>query len=237
MTRIKILEIYATVLLIAVVVALLYVWMASPLGTSDKVGITMAISTVALVIVTSIYAWHTHKMAEEMREQRLSESLPLLVPDITRKGIGNQKLEPDEVDYGMLQVGKGLVVWWWNFGNGTAINSRFYFYPATSEGRAASFPSHWFGTLEAGGKKEVDFDKIFERYNWKTSILDDTRWHQISDTYRPRLKIEYHDIYERSITTVQEFRVEEQNGSKRAFLGELYFTINGRRLGGVSHND
>ena len=69
MTRIKIVEIYLSVLIIAGVVALLYVWMASPLGTSDKVGITMAISTVALVIVTSIYAWHTRKMADEMRKQ------------------------------------------------------------------------------------------------------------------------------------------------------------------------
>ena len=78
MKRIKILEIYAT-LLIAVVVALLYVWMASPLGTSDRVGITMAISTVALVIVTGIYAWHTRKMAEEMWKDRQQTSRPVIV--------------------------------------------------------------------------------------------------------------------------------------------------------------
>ncbi len=85
MTRIKILEICAIVLLIAIVVALLYVWMGAPLGwiapprgTSDKVGITMAISTVALVIVTGIYAWHTHKMAEEMRDTRYDALRPIV---------------------------------------------------------------------------------------------------------------------------------------------------------------
>jgi len=52
-----------------VVSLLLYIWLGSPLGTSDRVGITTAISTVALAIYTSIYAWHTRKMANEMREQ------------------------------------------------------------------------------------------------------------------------------------------------------------------------
>ena len=101
MTRIKIVEIYLTVLIIAYVVALLYVWMAAPLGTSDKVGITMAISTVTLVIVTGIYAWYARKMAEQMRKQRYSESLPLLVPDIAPPGY-DKELEPNEVDYLML---------------------------------------------------------------------------------------------------------------------------------------
>jgi hypothetical protein len=82
---------------------------------------------------------------------------------------------------------------------------------------------------EVGGKEELDFDKIFERYNRETKLLNDKRWHQISDEYQPRVEAEYQDIYERKITTVQEFRIDEQN--KRAFLGELYFTVNGRRLG------
>ncbi len=66
------------IVIFAVVIALLYVWKVSLLGTSDKVGITMAISTVALVIVTGIYAWHTHKMAEEMREQRYDALRPII---------------------------------------------------------------------------------------------------------------------------------------------------------------
>ena len=79
MTRIKILEIFAAVFIVGGVVALIYLWTASPLGTSDKVGLTMAISTVELVIVTGIYAWHTRKMAEEMKEQRLLISQPRLI--------------------------------------------------------------------------------------------------------------------------------------------------------------
>ena len=78
MKRIKILEIYFSIGLFAAVVALLYVWLASPLGTSDRVGITMAISTVALVIVTGIYAWHTRKMADEMRDARYDALRPII---------------------------------------------------------------------------------------------------------------------------------------------------------------
>jgi len=69
--------IYTILTLLVLVVA--YVWVFSPLGTSDRVGITTAISMVALFIVTSIYAWHTRKMADEMREQRLIEVQPYLL--------------------------------------------------------------------------------------------------------------------------------------------------------------
>jgi hypothetical protein len=60
-----------------------YIWVFSPLETSDRVGITTAISMVALFIVTSIYSWHTRKMAEEMREQRYDTVRPVL--DIQRQ--------------------------------------------------------------------------------------------------------------------------------------------------------
>ena len=70
-----------------------------------------AISMVVLVGVTIFYAWRTFaisratkqqadasaKMAKEMKEQRYSESLPLLVPDITRRSIVDKKLESNEV--------------------------------------------------------------------------------------------------------------------------------------------
>jgi hypothetical protein len=51
----------------------------------------------------------------------------------------------------------------------------------------------------------------------------------LSEAYHPYLLAEYQDIYERIITTVQRFRIDEQN--RRAFLGELYFEVNNRRLG------
>ena len=194
----------------------------------------------ALVLVTVIYAKRTSEIAkateqqaEEMREQRYAESLPLLVPDITFV----IRVDPNELDYELLQTGQGTKVVWHNAGKGAAINSRFSFYPVpTSSGKAEVFPSHGLGTLELGGKKEVDFDKIFERYNRETKLLDDKRWQQISNTYRPRLEAEYQDIYERNVTTIQEFRIDEQN--KKLLLGELYFTVNGRRLGeDVTHHD
>jgi len=177
-----------------------------------------------LVLITAWYAIQTATMADEMKRQRYYESLPLLVPTVP------PILKTEELPYGSLQSGVGMKVMWCNMGKGTAINSRFYFYPVpASSGKAEAFPSHRLGTLEVGGKKEVDFDKIFERYYGETKLLDDKRWQQISNTYRPRLEAEYQDIYERKITTVQEFRIDEQN--EKAFLGELYFTVNGRRLG------
>jgi hypothetical protein len=223
MTRIKIAEIYLTVLIIAYVVALLYVWMAAPLGTSDKVGITMAISTVTLVIVTGIYAWYARKMAEEMREQRYTECLPLLVPNITRRSIVDQKLEPNEIEYRILQTGVGLEVAWHNLGKGVAINTRLSFSspPLDSHpGKSLYFSPRESNALGVAAKESISFEP--------TSV----GWgHQLVDQTKPRLEAEYQDIYERKITTVQEFRIEEQNNTKRAFLGDLYFTVNGRRLG------
>ena len=173
------------------------------------------------------------KIAEETKEQRYSESLPLLVPHMTF----TIQVDPNELDYGLLQAGQGIKVMWCNVGKGAAINSRFSFYPIpTSSGKAEFFPPCGLGALGVGGKKEVDFDKIFERYWQQTKLLNDKGWHQISDEYQPRLEAEYQDIYKRNITTVQEFRIDGQD--KKAFLGELYFTINGRRLGEeVTHRD
>ena len=62
-------------------------------------------------------------------------------------------------------------------------------------------------------------------------ILNDGQLRDIPKEYCPHLLAEYRDIYERKITTVQEFCIEEQNDYKRVILGDLYFTVNGRRLG------
>jgi len=187
-----------------------------------------------LVVATFVYALmairqanSSTKMAHEMMEQRYSESLPLLVPTIPRI------FSTDELPYECLQSGAWIQVIWRNIGKGAAINSKLYFYPIpTSSGKAELFPPYELGTLEIGGKKEIDFNKIFESYKRETKLLNDKRWQQISDEYQPRLEAEYLDIYERTITTVQEFRIDEQN--KKAFVGELYFKVNDKRLGEVS---
>jgi len=192
-----------------------------------------AISMVVLAIITGIYAWRTHvmskaareqadasmTMAEQMRKQRYSESLPLLIPTVT-KNWNTQGLKSNEIPYEYLQTGIGIKVVWRNVGKGTAINSRFSFWSApTSSGKANFFPPSESGTLEVGGKKEVDYSEL----------LDESQLRDIPQGYHPHLLAEYQDIYERRITTVQKFRIDEQN--KRAFLGELYFTIDGKRLG------
>ena len=167
-----------------------------------------------LVLITAWYATQTTTMAKEMKRQRYSESLPLLVPTVP------PILSTDELPYESLQTGVGVKVMWCNLGKGVAINSRFSFWTApTSQGKATFFPPRESGTLAVGDKKEVYYSEI----------LDDGQLHDISDAYQPRVEAEYLDIYERKVTTVQKFRIDEQN--EKAFLAELYFTINGRRLG------
>jgi len=183
-----------------------------------------------LVIVTGIYAWRTFaisnatrkqadasvKMAEETKEQRYSESLPLLVPTIP------DILPSRKLFYEAIASGVGVKVIWCNIGKGIAINSRFSFWTApTSLGKAHFFPPHESVTLEVRGKKEVNYDEI----------LNDGELRDIPEEYCPHLLAEYQDIYEREITTVQEFQIEEHNNYKNVLLGEIYFTINGRRLG------
>ena len=77
----------AIIIVIASIGSLIYIWIFSHLETSERVGITTAIATVALVITTAVYAWHTRQMAEEMREQRLSEARPYLLSRITNGAI------------------------------------------------------------------------------------------------------------------------------------------------------
>jgi predicted histidine transporter YuiF (NhaC family) len=83
-----------------------------------------AIAMVVLVVVTIFYAYQAKKardsaeasaqasvkMAEETREQRYSESLPLLVPHITFA----IQVAPNELDYELLQAGQGRS--WWQRG-------------------------------------------------------------------------------------------------------------------------
>ena len=119
-----------------------------------------------------------------------------------------------------LLSGNGIRVMWRNMGKGVAINSQVSFCAApTPTGKAWFFPPHELGALEVGDQKEVDYSKM----------LDAAQLDAISGIYHAKLGAEYRDIYERRITTVQEFRVDEEN--RGTFLGELYFTINGRRLG------
>ncbi len=197
-----------------------------------------AVSTVILAIVTGVYAFLTYgigkatkqqakasvKMAEEMREQRYKDTLPLLAPTLLSYP---SEIALDVVSYEALQSGDRIRVMWRNVGKGVAINTRFSFWSApTSPEEASFFPPRESGTLQVGGIKIVD-------YREKQS---DRQLCDISDKYCPRLVAEYRDIYERKITTVQEFVLDKENN--RSFIGELYFTINGRRLGKeIKNND
>lgn len=178
---------------------------------------------ITLVLVTASYADSAKtqadaslKMAQEMKEQRYSECIPVLLVVITQKTNG---LDPNEHLYRILQTGVGATFEWANLGKGVAINARFSLWglPLDSHpGKVLFFPPSESKALEVGAHVPVVFDYKGE-------------WFDQPNAYCPRLEAEYQDIYERCITTVQEFRINA--GNRTASLGELYFKINGRRLG------
>jgi len=222
-------QLYIILLILGLMFLIFLTYHASEIEGADW---GQVILMIGLVSVTAVYASSTEKqaeasvkMAEEMREQRYVESLPILIPEVTgRSFLGNDaKIEPNEVDYGTLQTGVGLEVIWRNLGKGVAINSRFSFWSVpldSSPDKVLYFPAYESSFLEIGGHK-----KIIISDTWKYQTID------LSKALKPQFIAEYNDIYERIITTVQEFHIESENGRKRAFLGELYFTINGKRLG------
>ncbi len=180
-----------------------------------------------LVLVTTYYAIETRriadatkqqaaasvKMAEEMREQRYSECQPVLIPEIVL-----QPPEPPNSLYSALQSGVGFKVKWHNSGKGVAINTRFSLWgiPLDSNpNRVLHFPPDQSTAIPLGGTREVVF-------NWRGTFEQPTSHH-------PRLEAEYQDIHERNLTTVLVFAFDK--GEKKANVGELYFTVNGRRLG------
>jgi len=93
------------------------------------------ILTSALVIITSLYVWRTFvisrsaarqadassHMAKETREQKFSECLPLLVPEIPNIA---DATDPEDA-YSRLQNGVDVI--WRNHGKGVAVNAEFYF--------------------------------------------------------------------------------------------------------------
>jgi hypothetical protein len=201
------------------------------IGLSDRLQILLMFG---LVAVTAFYAWSAFrqadanvKMAEEMAKKRYSEFQPVLIPKIpTRLG----QIPEEDVLYMILASGlggmeqqtpKGVTIRWHNAGKGVALNAMFSLTgtPLESEPNKARLftPTPNLRTaLKVDEEKEVTFD-----LEWKAVNM--------SAGYSPRLEAEYQDIYERKLTTVQEFSFNK--GKEKAHLGELYFTVNGRRLG------
>ena len=167
---------------------------------------------VGLLLVTAVYADSTAKMAEEMKEQRYTETLPLLLPEIPN--IVNAK-DPRDA-YSHLQNGVDVI--WRNHGKGVAIDAEFYLRRGRRIGGMV-FPSsyHILTTIGIEGHKEVSFKE-----EWVGICQNQP------EVFHPQLEAKYYDIYGRKITTVQELDIVK--GDKKAFLGTLYFTINGKRL-------
>jgi len=236
------------------------IWKASEL--ENYAGVVQAWVTVVLVLVTAAYAYNIKrqtdanvemtksakeqtevsiKMATEIRNQRYSESMPLLVPEIPN--IDNAKNPNDAY----LRLQSSIDVIWKNHGRGAAINAEFFFQWNTI-GRLSDSTYCMLSTIGIEKSKAIRFENTWiER-------LQSSEGHS-----RPRLIAKYYDIYEREITTVQELDiVREHNTYKtheestlnkelldensvsivierglqedRAFRGDIYFTINGKRL-------
>jgi hypothetical protein len=202
------------------------------------------ILTAVLVIITGIYAWRTFaisnaakkqadatvKMAHEMAEKRYSDCQPVLIPKIDAR-VG--QIPEEDVLYMILASGLGgirqrtpvgVAIRWHNAGKGVALSATFSLIGTPLEGepnkvRLFTPTPNLRTALKVDGEKEVTFD-----LEWKAVDMP--------DGYSPRLEAEYQDIYERPTTTVQEFRFDAEN--RTAVLGDLYFTVDGRRLGGHS---
>ncbi len=231
MTKKEIVSFSVAGIIFAIVLAV--VLLLNLINTAQAIQIIISF---VLVLITTIYVKRTSdiakatkeqaeasiRMAKQVEEQRYSESLPLLVPIINPiVSPFAQELEPNEVPYELLQG--GISATWENLGKGVAINTRFSFWAASLDshpGKALFFSPRESTVLEIGGRKEINYIG-----KWGGQL------HDIPQGYYPRLEAEYQDIYERKVTTVQKFRIEEENGNKRAFLGDLYFTVNGERLG------
>ena len=201
-----------------------------------------------LVVITGIYALRTHvisqatrkqadasvKMADETATKRYSDSQPVLIPKIPAR-LG--QIPEEDVLYMILASGlggieqqtpKGVTIRWHNAGKGVALNARFFLTGTPLESQPNKLrlftPTPNLRTaFKVVEEKEVIFD-----LNWKEV--------EMPHGYSPQLEAEYQDIYERKLTTVQEFSFDKGKG--KAHLGELYFTVNDRRLGEeVNHHD
>ena len=201
------------------------------IGLSDMLQMLLMFG---LVAVTTFYAWSASrqadanvKMAEEMAKKRYSDSQPVLIPKIPSR-LG--QIPEEDVLYMILASGlagteqqtpKGVTIGWHNAGKGVALNAVFSLTgtPLESElNKARLFtPTPNLRTaLKVDEEKEVAFD-----LEWKAVSM--------SASCSPRLKAEYQDIYERKLTTVQEFSFDK--GNEKAYLGELCSTVDRRRLG------
>ena len=206
-------------------------WLNTNLGVMQAIAIAVQAISAIFIAAYVFLTWRlgsaaikqaeaSRQMAQEMKGQRYSESLPLLVPEITPSTF-RHGVDPNHGLYLDLQVLVGVKVLWRNLGKGVALNLRFSFWAVPDDppsGKVLFFPPQESTALGIGEQKEIEGSET-----WRGGQFEKP------EAYRPRLIAKYHDIYEREITTIQEFRIDEQ--AKKADRGELYFTVNGRRLG------
>jgi hypothetical protein len=130
----------AIVGVIAVLVALCVVWLILYLSLEQEVAMTTAIGTIAIGLATAVYAWHTRRLAQEMREQRYDAVRPVI--DVQWDPLNDaRRLEEQEATRSEL-VSAGFSCRLLNIGLGPAID--IYSFVQSPSGERQLY---YFGTL------------------------------------------------------------------------------------------
>lgn len=146
------------VVIVAVMVLLLCVWVISPPeDTQEQAVMTTAIATLAVAIVSGLYAWHTRRlakatvrMAEEMREQRYDAVRPVV--DIQGVETDPDTLIGEGLAAGNNNTSYALSCTLRNVGFGPAFDVQSLVqYPWDAPGEKRL---HDFGTIPVGGETD-----------------------------------------------------------------------------------
>ncbi|MFC2071429.1 hypothetical protein ACFLUU_01740 [Chloroflexota bacterium] len=152
-----------------------------------------------LVVITALYAHSTEKMAEEIREQRLSEARPYIMLRLAGKFV---KLGGEELKVTMENVGKGpaknVSVGLWNLDYDSVVTTKAYLGPNED---CEVEVSRSFGEPHKGNLWLPELKELVRKYSGKT------------------VAVEYEDIHNRAWAS---YLYLEETGTPGYFMdGEL----------------
>jgi hypothetical protein len=139
-------------------IGLFFVIMVAILGAliitavnENSYNIAQVLLTFALVLITFIYAWHTRKMAEEMKEQRYDAIRPLI--DIVWFDDGGEiQASNEELE------STGIICYLRNIGVGPAVDVYSYL-----QGNEDKYEFGYLGIGDATGNKRFGLKKVEDR--------------------------------------------------------------------------
>ena len=157
-----------------------------------------AISTLILVLVTAFYAWRTHVMSKEMKEQRYDTFRPVI--DIQRYETPKSLIQ-EGVDASNGKLSKNLVCILRNIGVGPAID----IYYLTYDFNTNKYHNYYLGTL--GKDKETGLrDLSTEQKDGQKALV-----------------VYYRDVYSRHLKSFREVTLDTENDSHK--IGPLQISL------------